>query len=346
MAEFDGMKFQEGFQDQYVTDSRLFCAFVAGQDLPLSAESLKDWIEDLRFQGYAAATIRRRYYAIRKRLRIMYQTMPFPDEDARSVALYELERKCREIKVPRRATFAVKPTKFFSIEELRKLIRESDQKTAMIIEMLYTTGIRIAELVTIRKRNMRQESRSVYSIRVTGKGGKERIVFINTGLRRRIQDAFHGRDWLIETRTGTPYDPRNVWRMLRQAGQDVLGRVLTPHCLRHSFVAHKIRQTGKITGVSLYLGHSDISTTLGEYNNELLHPEELSSGLWGGRGEKNGNGRRRKKTDGHGSSGTHGPGNAGSLGKEDHSARGPVNSSAGDRRGSGSECRDPVYQND
>lgn len=284
--DFSEHDFILGIHDNYKSDTRLFVNYCITQDLPLNIESLDDWIQYLRYNGYSASTIKKRFYAIKTRLRLVLQTKVFENEDARTLELYNLERKSRAMKVPRRATFNVKPTKFFTENEIKELIQKSEQKTAVMIEFLYTTGVRIAEMVNIRKRSVRQESPVVYSIRILGKGSKERIVFINSGLRRRIQDSFSGDEWLFETSTNTPYDERNVWRKLRTAGKKVLGKILTPHCLRHSFTAHKIRSTGKITGVSLYLGHSDIATTLGEYNNELLNPEELTNGLWGDRGRK------------------------------------------------------------
>ncbi len=298
MAEiegFDEVKILLGMKDHYVSDTRLFLSYCTSQDLKIDVDALEEWIKYLRYNGYAAATIRKRFYAIKGRLRFLLEHRPFNTEDERALSLYELERRSHDMNIPKRATFAIKPTKFFTKEEIRTLIREADPRTGMMIEFLYTTGVRIAEMVFIRKRNIRQESRTVYSIRIFGKGSKERFVFINTGLRRRIEDVFHGKEWLFETKKETPYDEKNVWRSVRKAGMEILERNLTPHCLRHSFTAHKIRETGKITGVSLYLGHSDISTTLGEYNYELLNPIELGSGLWGDKGKGNLNKKRRRK---------------------------------------------------
>lgn len=297
MIDFDEVKVLTEMQDNYTVDTSLFLEFCLGQDLPLDVESMETWLKYLKYQGYAAATIKKRFYAIKGRLKFILENKPFETEDRRAIALYTLERKCKVMDVPRRATFAIKPTKFFSKEEIRQLVQEADPRTGIMIEFLYTTGARVSEMIGIRKRNMRQESPSVYSVRLFGKGNKERFVFINTGLRRRIQDIYHGNDWLFETSKGTQFSARNVWRMFQKAGADILQRNLTPHCLRHSFTSHKIRETGKITAVSLYLGHSDIATTLGEYNYELLHPDELGNGLWGNKGSMNlGKQRRRKKT--------------------------------------------------
>jgi len=292
---YDERKILNEIQDHYTSDTSLFLDFCLSQELPLDVDSMETWLKYLRFQGYAAASIKKRFYAIKGRLKFLLENKPFETEDERAIALYNLERKCRAMNVPRRATFAIKPTKFFSKDEIRQLITEADPRTGMMIEFLYTTGARVTEMTGIRKRNMRQESPSVYSIRLFGKGSKERFVFINTGLRRRIQDVFHGKEWLFETSNKTRYSARNVWRMFQEAGSSILERNLTPHCLRHSFTAHKIRETGKITAVSLYLGHSDIATTLGEYNYELLHPEELSNGLWGNRGSMNLGKKKRRK---------------------------------------------------
>lgn len=285
-SEIHGMNEVLSISDYYAPDTRLFWAFCERQDLPFSVDALEEWVRGMKYDGYAAATIRRRFYAIKTRLRLLVDLAPYQHEDQRILDRYELERRCRQIPIPNRKAFAVKPTKFFSLEEIRTLIQKTDARTALIVEFLYSTGLRISEMCSIRKRQIRQDSERVFAIRVFGKGNKERVVFINSGLRRRIEDVFHGHDFLFESERHTRLDIRNVWKKIVQEGERILGRHLTPHCLRHSFVAHKIRETGKLTGVSLYLGHSDISITLGEYNNEFLSPEELASGLWGDRGRK------------------------------------------------------------
>lgn len=273
-----------GFDDAYTTDVRYFVAWCDGQGLPYTMESLAGLVDEMVYRGYATASIRRRFYGIKKRLRQLIEVTPYEDEDQRAIALYTLELRSRETKLPRKVSPAVKPMKFFTVEEIQQLVKESKPRTSLWIEFLYLTGLRISEAVNIRLKHLRQQSHAVYSVRVLGKGKRERTVYINSGLRRRIREAFEGEEYLFENQEQRKYSANLVWKMLRKAGEDVLGRVLTPHCLRHSFTSHRIKATGKLTGTSLYLGHSDISTTLGEYNNELLDIDEVVHSLWGDRG--------------------------------------------------------------
>lgn len=270
----------------YNTDIRLFVSWCDEQGFDYTGEKLVEFTEYLMATGYAASTIHRRFYGCAAVLRRELEVRTFETDDLRHLALYDLERVIRKTKLPKRNTFAVKPTKYFERDEIKKLIKYSDKKTAILIEFLYTTGIRLAELINIQAAHIRKESRNIISIRIMGKRRKERIVFINSGFYSRIKHAFPGRnEYLFCRTTGNQFSQGNIREMLGKAGKDILGRTLSPHCLRHSFATHKIKETGKTTGVSHALGHSDISITLAEYNNELLSPEEyMYSGLYGKKG--------------------------------------------------------------
>lgn len=276
-----------GLNDAYKSDTKQFVIWCDSQELPYSADSLVEWIGYLVYSGYLNNTVRRRFYAVRDRLKKMIELQGYPEEE-RLLKRYALDLKCQEIQLPKRSALAVKKTKYFTQEEIKQLVKESKPRTSLWIEFLYVTGLRIAEACNIHLRHVRQETRKIYAVRVLGKGRKERIVYINSGLRRRIRETFDGKTYLFENTAGSKYTEKRVWELLRKEGEKILGRHLTPHCLRHSFATHRIKQTGMITGVSMYLGHADISTTLGEYNSELLDPEFLANGLWGDRGRRGG----------------------------------------------------------
>ena len=80
---------------------------------------------------------------------------------------------------------------------------------------------------------------------------------------------------LFCTSTGKHYTRQYVTNQIKKIGKAILGKKISAHTLRHSFATHKIAETGKIKGVSRYLGHSTSATTLDMYVHEELSPEEL-----------------------------------------------------------------------
>jgi len=138
------------------------------------------------------------------------------------------------------------------------------RRDRVMFTILLHTGIRLGALVRLRVRDVRLGDRTV---RVNGKGGIERSVYL-TSMLRRILKSYTPRmslkpdDPLFPSRSGGPLGRRQVqlrfkyW--LDKAG---IKRHLTVHCTRHSFAMNLYRQTGDLRLVQTALGHRHISTT-------------------------------------------------------------------------------------
>ena len=139
-----------------------------------------------------------------------------------------------------------------------------------IVELMYAAGLRASETAGVGVRDLDPR---LAVVRVTGKGGKQRLVPVGRPalaaaadyqeqLRPRLAgDPARHRDRLLLSRTGRPLDRVAVWRiisaMARHAG---LGRV-HPHVLRHSFATHMLGGGADLRIVQELLGHADIATT-------------------------------------------------------------------------------------
>jgi integrase/recombinase XerC len=136
-----------------------------------------------------------------------------------------------------------------------------------IMELLYSSGLRLAELVGLNLRSLDLKDRMV---QVLGKGSKARIVPVG----RAAADAL--RSWLKERgalarqdeaalfvgRTGRRLGPRAVQtRVAYWARRQGLSMHVHPHLFRHSFASHLLESSGELRGVQELLGHADISTT-------------------------------------------------------------------------------------
>ena len=145
-------------------------------------------------------------------------------------------------------------------------------RDAAILEMLYSTGMRINELVTLP-----EESVDLLSgvVRVRGKGKKERLCPLGSPAERALAKNLELREnvWLIEGRrdvrspvflnkNGGPISARSIERMMKKYVLFChLNAELTPHSLRHSFATHLLDAGADLRSVQELLGHASLSTT-------------------------------------------------------------------------------------
>jgi integrase/recombinase XerC len=136
-----------------------------------------------------------------------------------------------------------------------------------LMELLYSSGLRLGELIGLASTDLDLEAGTV---RVLGKGRKERIVPVGTTaravLRRwlevRANLARAGTSALFVGRGGAPLSARAVQlRVAARARSQGLPQHVYPHLFRHSFATHLLESSRDLRGVQELLGHSSISTT-------------------------------------------------------------------------------------
>lgn len=136
-----------------------------------------------------------------------------------------------------------------------------------IMELLYSSGLRLAELVSV---NLNDIDPDDATLEVTGKGAKSRRVPVGgkalaaIAAWRRVRDQFAGPEEpaLFVSQRGTRLRPRAVQQRLRQwARRQGCRQNLHPHMLRHSFASHLLESSSDLRAVQELLGHADISTT-------------------------------------------------------------------------------------
>ncbi|MGN6520897.1 MAG: tyrosine recombinase XerC [Dokdonella sp.] len=133
-----------------------------------------------------------------------------------------------------------------------------------LLELLYSSGLRVAELCSVRWRDL---DAGEGSLRVTGKGNKTRIVPVGTQalaalVALREQDRCGDDDPLVRGRRGAPLTPNGVRARLRKRAQEQgIWKRVYPHLLRHSCASHLLESSGDLRAVQELLGHADIGTT-------------------------------------------------------------------------------------
>lgn len=159
--------------------------------------------------------------------------------------------------------------------DVENLLAAPDIKTSRgerdkaMLEMLYASGLRVSELVTLK---LPQVSQDMGVVRVTGKGSKERLVplgdealfcvkrYVTAG--RTALLAGRASDDLFVTARGEAMTRQSFWHIIkRYALQAGVRAPISPHVLRHAFATHLLNHGADLRVVQLLLGHSDISTT-------------------------------------------------------------------------------------
>lgn len=138
-----------------------------------------------------------------------------------------------------------------------------------MLEVLYATGLRVSELVTLETAQVNPRQGVV---RVTGKGNKERLVPLGEEALDRLQRYLDsGRGAILDgqetralfpTRRGGAMTRQAFWHLIRRYAKKCgITAPLSPHTLRHAFATHLLNHGADLRVVQLLLGHSDISTT-------------------------------------------------------------------------------------
>jgi len=165
--------------------------------------------------------------------------------------------------------------KTLSESSVEQLLAAPAENTALgirdraMLETIYATGLRVSELVNL---TLSELDSTAGLVRVTGKGGRERIVplgeealahlgqYLNDArpelLRDRVSEA------VFVTRRGGPMSRQAFWQLIKRyatiAGVD---EALSPHSLRHAFATHLLNHGADLRSVQMLLGHSNLSTT-------------------------------------------------------------------------------------
>jgi integrase/recombinase XerD len=138
-----------------------------------------------------------------------------------------------------------------------------------MLEVLYATGLRVSELVSLKHTQLNLNQGV---LRVVGKGDRERLIplgeeavrwlreFIGCGRGEILLDR--STDYLFPTRRGDFMTRQAFWHIIkRYARKSNIDKELSPHTLRHAFATHLLNHGADLRVVQMLLGHSDLSTT-------------------------------------------------------------------------------------
>lgn len=216
---------------------------------------LRKFLALLKQQNYSKATVARKLVSIRSLYKFLCREGILESNPLENIRTPKLDRKLPE---------------FMSVTDTETLLNQPDSNSLLnirdkaIMETLYSTGIRVSELVGINVTDVDFQNEV---IKVKGKGKKERLLPIGNhalcGIRLYLDNRkkFDSQALFLNHRGGRLTD-RSVARMLEKYVKiSGLSKKISPHTFRHSFATHLLDHGADLRSVQELLGHANLSTT-------------------------------------------------------------------------------------
>lgn len=228
----------------------------------ITASDVRSWLSSLARKGESPRTLRRKIISLRSLFKWMMKTGKIKKSPLQDVPLPKIPKPLPEL---------IKPGEIeASLQKLEDLdSQEHPEKILdiLIIDMLYSLGIRRAELVGLNDEDV---SFSKGEIKVTGKRSKQRIIPVPQKLLSKIKEWQQYRDRLenkpenefpLFIIKGKRISPEQVYRIVHKSLADSSARKKSPHALRHSFASGMLNGGAEIDSVREFLGHASLATT-------------------------------------------------------------------------------------
>jgi len=267
--------------DAYAVDVRQWGEYLRSKGKWTFAEADRDdvwaFMEGLRKRGFARTSIARKQSAIRQLYKFLAReglTETDPTTD--------IDPPRQERRIPH----------FLTRDECDRLLAAPDLSTerglrdAAMLYLLYATGLRVSELVSLRLQDIHWEAEA---LRTIGKGDKERVVPVAKAaldlVQRYVMDirpryaVRADDDSVFLNHRGRRLSRVGFWKIIKQHALEAdIRRDVSPHVLRHSFATHLLEGGADLRAIQEMLGHADLSTTEVYTHTSDVHLRETYEG--------------------------------------------------------------------
>jgi integrase/recombinase XerD len=257
-------------------DFSAFLARVQQSFANVQTETLRAYLADLDSRGFKSSSVARRLSAMRHLFRFLLNERIRRDDPA---AILSGPKRGRGL--PKVLSIADVDRMLTRAKELTQAVETSAtqrlraKRLYCLLEVLYATGLRVSELVSLPRSAARNDARMIV---VRGKGAKERLVPLNDASRQAMSDFLAATEaqaaakkrevapskWLFPSFGESGHLTRQHFaRDLKELAQasGLAPRLVSPHVLRHAFASHLLHNGADLRIVQTLLGHTDISTT-------------------------------------------------------------------------------------
>lgn len=238
---------------------------------------------ELKLRGFSPMTVRNYCFFVQKFLLSVHRpdSTDLTEEDVRSYLASLIETKSKsttmlaaaaikffftevlkktvsQIRVPKKDR---RLPEVLSKDEVKTLINSAETlKSRLMISMLYSSGLRVSELVKLKPQDLRFEE-NVGWVR-QGKGSKDRMFLLSTNLVQELKDYMKNRNNAYLFSKEKPLTTRNVQKIVKKLREKSnIQKKITPHTLRHSFATHLLEAGTDIRKIQVLLGHASLNTT-------------------------------------------------------------------------------------
>ncbi len=241
--------------NSYLTDLYYFYLFIKKDLDKTTEEDIRDYIEYLNLKKEKASSVRRKISTLKSFYKFLYKNNYI---DKKNYPLNRTATPKLEKRLP----------KFVYYNDLLEIINESSKdkdsiRDRLIIEMLYATGVRVSELVSIKVKDIDFNNRRIV---VTGKGNKMRVVYYGEYaeevLKEYLNVHYRNTDYLFVNSRGEQLTDRGVRYIIDKIMEKLAIKVhVTPHVLRHTFATDMLNNGCDIKVVQELLGHTSLKAT-------------------------------------------------------------------------------------
>ncbi|WP_422083963.1 tyrosine-type recombinase/integrase [Ulvibacterium sp.] len=237
-------------------------------------KEIRGWIVSLVDSGTSNRTINRKVASLKAYFKFLQKT---GNIDANPLAKHKSLKTPKKIEVP------------FSEDEMLKVLMQipfedsfEGTRDKLIIELLYTSGIRRAELINLRIKDLDMDGNT---LRVLGKRNKERIIpllpstkeqFLAYFQERNALNVIVDKDYVFLSKTGNKIYETLVYRIINRYFSEVSSKVKkSPHILRHTFATHLLNKGADLNSVKELLGHSSLASTQVYTHNSIAELKKV-----------------------------------------------------------------------
>jgi len=248
----------------YERDLKPFIQFLLDSEIihyqDVHRKHIMTYLSALKDSGKASSTISRNMASIRSYFQFLFREREIEQDPTIHLESPKVERKLPSV---------------LSMKEVELLLSAPEESTPFgqrdraMLELLYATGIRVSELVSL---TMDDVHLNLGFIKCIGKGSKERIIPLGSLAVKSIDIYLQsGRPKLVKRKKphalfvnhhGNGMTRQGFWKIIKKYADEIgIHKELTPHTLRHSFATHLLENGADLRSVQEMLGHADISTT-------------------------------------------------------------------------------------
>ena len=256
--------------DSYKRDILKFSAMLASRSKGLdsfSRSDITDFIGMLAEGGYTASSICRHISAIKGFCRFLLIERIIDEDPSENIQSPRKWERLPKAMSHDEITEVLRVSTQSRGGEKRSLRRALSYRNATMLELLYSSGLRVSELVNLKVDDIHFEAGF---LRVIGKGSKERIVPVHQRAIDRIKEYLKDyrplllkrnySEYIFLTGRSAPMTRQRFWQTMKSYGKE-LGLEISPHTVRHTFATHLLEGGSDLRSLQKMLGHADIATT-------------------------------------------------------------------------------------